>query len=404
MYFEHFFLQPVKINVSFARTEASSEDSVPRSRNILAFVFDVFTMAIGNIHDAPIRMSALELNHPIVTYSQLLSNIMTFYSQEVVGQIHKVIGSADVLGNPVGLFNSVSSGVWDLFYEPIQGFEITRPQDFGIGLAKGGASLVKKTVFGFSDTLSKFTGSIGKGLSVVTLDSKFQEQRRMANVRNKPKHAVYGVTQGITSFARSVGSGVEGLVAKPMEGAEKEGVAGFFKGLGKGVVGVVTKPIIGVFDLASNVSEGIRNTTTVFEMDLDRQRLPRFIGKDGILKVFDPREALGLNLLKSADNGAYFHEEYLAHLDLRNEDLFALVTNVRIVMIRRKRMKKDWDITYDEVQLVRVESGGITLVQKGRSASRARIIPCPDIQSASWLCKKIEKGFMDYLARHKPLD
>lgn len=157
-------------------------------------------------------MNALELHHPIVTYQQLMSNIITFYSQEIVGQVHKVVGSADVLGNPVGLFNSVSSGVWDLFYEPIQGFEITKPRDFGIGLAKGGASLLKKTVFGFSDTLSKFTGSISKGLSVVTLDAEFQERRRISRTRNKPSHAVYGVTEGFTSFARSVGSGVGGLV------------------------------------------------------------------------------------------------------------------------------------------------------------------------------------------------
>jgi hypothetical protein len=27
----------------------------------------------------------------------------------------------------------------------------------------------------------------------------------------------------------------------------------------------VTKPVVGVFDLASNVTEGIRNTTTVFD-------------------------------------------------------------------------------------------------------------------------------------------
>lgn len=81
-----------------------------------------------------------------------------------------------------------------------------------------------------------------------------------------------------------------------MEGAEKNGVSGFFKGLGKGLVGVIAKPIIGVFDLASNVTEGInirfsflikgiKNTTTVFEDELDRQRLPRHIAKDGILRV-----------------------------------------------------------------------------------------------------------------------
>jgi vacuolar protein sorting-associated protein 13A/C len=52
MYFERFFLQPVKINVSFARTLAKSkgEEERPRSQNILSFIFDVFTMAVGNIH------------------------------------------------------------------------------------------------------------------------------------------------------------------------------------------------------------------------------------------------------------------------------------------------------------------------------------------------------------------
>ena len=76
-----------------------------------------------------------------------------------------------MIGNPVGLFSNVSSGVVDMFYEPILGFEITRPQDFGIGVAKGRkdvmilgtASFFKKTIFSLSDTVSKVTGSIGKG-------------------------------------------------------------------------------------------------------------------------------------------------------------------------------------------------------------------------------------------------
>ena len=71
-----------------------------------------------------------------------------------------------------------------------------------------------------------------------------------------------------------------------MEGAKTQGVGGFFKGIGKGLVGVVTKPVIGVFDMAANVSEGIRNTTTVFdETQIDRIRPPRLIPFDGIQRV-----------------------------------------------------------------------------------------------------------------------
>lgn len=59
----------------------------------------------------------------------------------------------------------------------------------------------------------------------------------MRQFRNKPKHALYGVTAGATSFVTSVASGFEGLATKPLEGAEKGGAAGFFKGVGMGLVG-----------------------------------------------------------------------------------------------------------------------------------------------------------------------
>lgn len=48
----------------------------------------------------------------------------------------------------------------------------------------------------------------------------------------------------------------------------------------------VTKPVVGIFDLANNVTEGIRNTTTVFDQSgIDRVRLPRFTASDGVIRV-----------------------------------------------------------------------------------------------------------------------
>ncbi|KAJ3031870.1 UNVERIFIED_CONTAM: hypothetical protein HDU68_011629 [Siphonaria sp. JEL0065] len=397
MYFEKLLLQPIQFNISFQRTQGGSVDVSSReSRNILTFLFDVFTMTVGNIHDAPIRLNALEIHHPIVTLSSLVDLMMKFYSQEIVGQLHKIIGSADFLGNPVGLFSNVSSGVKDFFYEPIQGFEITRPQDFGVGLAKGTSSLVKKTVYGLTDTLSKFTGSVSKGLSVITLDEEYQQKRRLASARNRPKHLGYGVTSGVTSLGTSVASGLTGVLSKPIEGYSKDGAVGFFKGLGKGLVGVVSKPAIGVFDLATNVAEGIRNTTTVFDKELEKIRLPRFVSKDGILTPYDSREALGLKLLKSLENGKYFHEDYFAHLELRIDDLVVFVTNNRVMLGKVRTNKVDWEIMFDDLQLVRIDNGGITLIKKGGQQARARVIPCPDQSSAQWLLNRIERMFGAY--------
>lgn len=71
---------------------------------------------------------------------------------------------------------------------------------------------MKKSVFGFSDSFTKFTGSIGKGLSVATMDRAYQDRRRINMTRNRPKHALYGVTAGANSFANSFASGMAGLV------------------------------------------------------------------------------------------------------------------------------------------------------------------------------------------------
>lgn len=116
------------------------------------------------------------------------------------------------------------------------------------------------------------------------MDKQYQSQRRIRQFRNKPKHALYGVTAGATSLVTSVASGFEGLATKPLEGAETGGAAGFFKGVGMGLVGyvwpfrsrtvryfdaarlcrAVTKPAVGIFDFANNVTEGTSRSLLAF--------------------------------------------------------------------------------------------------------------------------------------------
>jgi len=64
------------------------------------------------------------------------------YTYQIVSQMHKLVGSVDLIGNPVGLFGSISTGVEDFFYEPYQG--LTRgPKDFALGVGTGSISLVR---------------------------------------------------------------------------------------------------------------------------------------------------------------------------------------------------------------------------------------------------------------------
>jgi vacuolar protein sorting-associated protein 13A/C len=125
-------------------------------------------MAGLNINDAPIQFNAIVLEDLHTSPEGLLSQLISKYRGEALRQVHKVIGSADFIGNPVGLFNNITAGVQDVFYEPYHGILVGEGiQELGVGLAKGAKSLVKKTVFSVSDSFSKVTGSVSKGIPLV---------------------------------------------------------------------------------------------------------------------------------------------------------------------------------------------------------------------------------------------
>ncbi|EST05630.1 Vacuolar protein sorting-associated protein 13A N-terminal domain protein [Kalmanozyma brasiliensis GHG001] len=399
IYFEILHLQPISLNLSFMRTERVNGDDKVSSRNPLIFLFNALTMALGNVNEAPVRLNALVIENVRLSTAVLQQRIVYHYTQGFLLQLYRVLGSADFLGNPVGLFNNVSSGVADIFYEPYQGLVMHGNRELGLGIARGASSFVKKTVFGLTDSVSKVTGSIGKGLAAATMDKEFQSRRRMTRFRNKPRHALYGITAGANSFFTSVASGFEGLALRPLEGAERGGAGGFLKGVGKGLVGAITKPAVGVFDLASNVTEGVRNTTMVFDQnDIDRVRLPRYIAADGIVRPYSDREALGQTWLKNVDNGRLMKDSYVAHVDVGSQegDAVIMLTVSRILYIRTMRLKVMWEVPLSDLSSISLEKEGIALVLRGGVSGP--FLHLPDVSTRNWLFKQISKVVQAYNA------
>jgi vacuolar protein sorting-associated protein 13A/C len=106
-------------------------------RNPLAVVVNALTMAVGNVNDAPLELNALAIMDMRLTMPDLLSRITYHYRQEVLRQLYRILGSADFLGNPVGLFTNVSSGVADIFYEPLNGMVMNGYRtELGLSIAK----------------------------------------------------------------------------------------------------------------------------------------------------------------------------------------------------------------------------------------------------------------------------
>lgn len=88
-------------------------------------------------------------------------------------------------------------------------------------------------MFGLSDSVTKFTSSVGKGeeltllsfglltlaagLSAATFDSEYQAKRRMAQRRNRPRHAMFELeTLRLIDFLTDFLDMVSLLVERPL--------------------------------------------------------------------------------------------------------------------------------------------------------------------------------------------
>ena len=409
VYFEMFHIQPTILHLSFVSSEDTKADNVGGSnendeqdeyknnddmgQSTSMFLLHVLTMTVGNVNDAPIKLNALFLDNMRVPLPLLMQSVKTHYSQQFFYQIHMILGSADFLGNPVGLFNTISSGVWDLFYEPYQGYLLNdRPQDIGLFMAKGGLSFAKKTVFGISDSMGKMSGSMAKGLSV-TQDADFQATRKLQQRMNANSRNVFSTSA--QSFASTLGSGFAGIALDPLKGAQREGSSGFFKGLGKGLIGLPTKTAIGFLDLTNNLSQGVKSSTTIMQHQLNNQplRLPRFVDHDQIIRTYDLRAAQGQYWLKSANGGLFQDDHYLAHTVLPGKELSVVISMERIAEIRLATQEVMWGIVYKAIQGITLERGGIRIKLKTQSEY---FIPIADAQEKRAVYKSIAVAVTDY--------
>lgn len=149
-----------------------------------------------------------------------------------------------------------------------------------------------------------------------------------------------------------------------------------------------------ITDYYLDLAEGVRNTTTVFDSEgLDRVRLTRFIGTDGIVRPYSQREALGQFWLKTTDNGRYFNEDYIAHLELPGRDMLVLLTYNQIMLVRTKKLETEWDIRLTDIQTISKERTGMSITLKG--GANGPFIPVQDESSRNWVYRQIAVGKQD---------
>lgn len=411
VYLEEAELQPIRFTFSFAMNADSSFDSMSdmiSNKPITTFGKTVFVM-VANVENARIKLAGKKLIQAFTNIRFFRKLLLNHYKSQVKTQMYELLGSANMLGNPIGLINNLGTGVFDLFNEPTS--NIKGVGDFGVGVAKGVGSFVKNSLYGLANTASSITGSLGNAIAALSADPKYLEKRVGRRVR-QPEHAGMGLVKGGVALGRGIFDGVTGVVTSPFEGAKHDGASGFVKGVGQGIVGLLVKPIAGVLDAANSVTDGIKNTTTLFDKQVKRVRAPRTLyGPDRLMRVYSAKEAQVACFLSTTGElllHAHRQELYIDHITVNYKHpgkesqilkIAFVITNRSFLSLRLDTANRDAKLVYvygwDEIERVEIpaDSASVAIHLRGRHGGvpsiPRRIVQCGKLEVAEQLARWI---------------
>ncbi|EAR98864.2 PH domain protein (macronuclear) [Tetrahymena thermophila SB210] len=337
-----------------------------QSSNFFKQIFSALGVVLADI-ESPIKLNGIKLINCFETPSGITSKLTDHYKTQAIREVLKACGSFNIIGNPVGLFQNISTGVIDLIQKPAEGF-VKGPLEGGLGIMEGASSLIKNTMAGAFNSVNKITGSLSSGVSALCMDEEYLQERERKN-QIKPKNVLDGATQGITSIVSGVTKGITGVLVNPFEGAKKGGAFGLLKGVGLGIAGLITKPVSGVLDAASSVTGGIKNNIMLGDEKANEVRLrnPRvFYGREGFYKEFIEIDAAMKAILHTTSKGKYQNVDYLqAYLidgDGENQkNNVVLVISYEIILLFDASRKKKWYFETSGFCRVELKQNGIQL-------------------------------------------
>ncbi|KAI9907367.1 hypothetical protein PsorP6_003074 [Peronosclerospora sorghi] len=185
---------------------------------------------------------------PIFHFSEIVYQNRFFYEYDliydvvlqivhsVIGQWYKIVGSVEMLGDPVGLATDVVNGfalAMRQLKRNVKGQSRRK--------VESAVTVVFQTVFGVP---FKSIGKVSNGLGDVVKKATFLRVRK---TRMNPD-IFLKVLCRVAKFRKKYCVWCDGLVKEPVRGAKSGGVKGFAKGVGGGTFQLVAFPVVGALD------------------------------------------------------------------------------------------------------------------------------------------------------------
>ena len=272
---------------------------------------------LGRISNCPLTFKEQIIENVYMSWYDLTWKIINPYITEGIIQIYKILGSLDIIGNPVNLINNITEGVYDFVKEQKQGIKQRKGLALGQGIAKGVGGIVSGVVGGAFDTLQRISTTL-----LVSIQTILGRERKdiLYEEQNEPDNVLSGIYEGIIGFGYEIKRGIFYLFTKPCIKCQTSGPKGFCKGLCTGLIGLILSPFAAALKLVSSISAGIKNSCFGLsgrkKLKTERFRYPRIIveGEEKI-HTYDETKAeakeMLFNLKKEYTDNILFAEDFI---------------------------------------------------------------------------------------------
>jgi len=200
----------IKCNMSFR----SSMD-IKKSNSLIA---KSLAAAFLNIKELPVILKNTSFTDVYGKADTILLMLFQCYQAAIKSKRMKIIGG--VFLSPFADASQIGIGITSF---------INNTEGPPKGIMERTGNLVKGAVAGTFGTVSGVTSTVSQGILALSADEDYILQKQKADEKHKPQNVMQGIGIGLVSTFKSFGSGMTGIITKPIEGITKAGMKGLFK-------------------------------------------------------------------------------------------------------------------------------------------------------------------------------
>jgi len=328
-YFDHICVSPIEVNVSFNSCLSGEHSSIILQQII----------SLADIEDARLWLTGISLENSLFDEHTISSYLSGHYRRALILELFKLVGAANVLGDPMALLHHVGLGFWQFVSFPAVGlFESVKnmgPEGLVMGFVSGTKGLLQNVLFAVSNATTKASTAAHKAISLWG----YGDNEIVQGIYIRSRDMSWADNHRGESLVGAVLRGVIGLVTDPIQGAEYGGFTGFITGIRHGILGSILIPTSAWLQMCASTALSIRRAVAG-SANVGWSRPPRWT-LTGI-ESYDRTESMGRWLFHQIQSRNIFlgfntSDQYLLCTKIsclkQDEERYIILTNRNLLVV-----------------------------------------------------------------------